>query len=170
MSGTGFEKFSVLVVDDNPHMRTILRTLLEDAGLYQIAEAADGTQALAVLNSKPVDLVLTDMAMSPMDGIELTRRVRKDVDSPNPFMPIIMVTGHAEASLVIAARDAGVTEFLAKPLTSQNLMTRITEIMQRPRTFVRCGDYFGPDRRRRRADKYAGPWRRRDDKDEVEVR
>jgi CheY-like chemotaxis protein len=170
MSGTGFEKLSVLVVDDNPHMRAILRALLDGAGLHQVAEAADGTQALAVMNKRMVDIVLTDMAMSPMDGIELTRRVRKDVDSPNPFMPIIMVTGHAEASLVIAARDAGVTEFLAKPLTSQNLMTRISEIMQRPRTFVRCGDYFGPDRRRRRADKYAGPWRRRDDKDEVEVR
>jgi CheY-like chemotaxis protein len=170
MSGTGFEKLSVLIVDDNPHMRAILRALLDGAGLHQVAEAGDGTQALAILNKQPVDLVLTDMAMSPMDGIELTRRVRKDVDSPNPFLPIIMVTGHADAAHVIAARDAGVTEFLAKPLTSQNLMNRITEIMQRPRNFVRCDGYFGPDRRRRRADGYAGPWRRRDDQCEVELR
>jgi CheY-like chemotaxis protein len=170
MSGTGFEKLSVLVVDDNPHMRAILRALLDGAGLHQVAEAADGTQALAVMNKRMVDIVLTDMAMSPMDGIELTRRVRKDSDSPNPFMPIIMVTGHADAAHVIAARDAGVTEFLAKPLTSQTLVARITEIMERPRIFVRCGDYFGPDRRRRRADNYTGPWRRQDDRGEVEVR
>jgi DNA-binding response OmpR family regulator len=74
-----------------------------------------------------------------------------------------MVTGHTERSLVEAARDAGVNEFLAKPITAHNLISRITEILDRPRPFVRCEAYTGPDRRRRRKPDYNGPWRRRDD-------
>jgi DNA-binding response OmpR family regulator len=74
-----------------------------------------------------------------------------------------MVTGHTERQRVEAARDAGVTEFLAKPITSQNILLRIAEIVDRPRPFVRCDGYFGPDRRRRRDDSHTGPWRRSDD-------
>ena len=62
--------------------------------------------------------------MKPMDGLEFTRRVRNDEHSPNPFVPIIMITGHTEKYRVEAARDAGVTEFLAKPITAQNLFIR----------------------------------------------
>ncbi|MBN9588201.1 MAG: two-component system response regulator [Alphaproteobacteria bacterium 64-11] len=169
MSGTGFEKLSVLVVDDNPHMRSLLRALLNCAGVTQVCEAADGTAAITALADPTIDLVLTDMAMNPMDGVEFTRRVRNERDSPNPFVPVIMITGHAERARVEEARDAGVTEFLAKPLTSQNLYARIAEVVERPRVFVRCDGYFGPDRRRRRADDYAGPWRRKDDFEKVEL-
>ena len=69
-----------------------------------------------------------------------------------------------------AARDAGVTEFLAKPITAQNLFARITEILERPRAFVRCNGYFGPDRRRHEIENYMGPWRRADELQEAEVR
>jgi two-component system, chemotaxis family, chemotaxis protein CheY len=82
-----------------------------------------------------------------------------------------MITGHTEKYRVEAARDAGVTEFLAKPITAHNLFARIAEIVERPRAFVRCDTYFGPDRRRHQIDDYAGPWRRKDDfQQEVAVR
>jgi DNA-binding response OmpR family regulator len=72
---------------------------------------------------------------------------------------------------VEAARDAGVTEFIAKPITVQNLMSRLAEIVERPRPFVRCGTYFGPDRRRRKLENFVGPWRRKDDfENDVEIR
>ena len=74
-----------------------------------------------------------------------------------------MITGHTEKHRVEAARDAGVTEFLAKPITAHSLFSRIAEIVERPRAFVRCDSYFGPDRRRHQSDSYAGPWRRHDD-------
>src|SRR6202012_4809402 len=109
------------------------------------------------------DLVLTDLSMAPTDGIHLTKQIRTSGTSPNPYVPIIMVTGHPEKPRVEAARDAGVTEFLAKPITVQNLMARLTEIVERPRPFVRCDNYFGPERRRRRLDSYRGPWRRKED-------
>lgn len=170
MSGTGFENLSVLIVDDNPHMRATLRALMETAGVQAICEAVDGSLALKALKERNIDLVLTDMAMKPMDGITFTRKIRKDRDSPNPFLPVIMITGHTERARVLEARDAGVTEFLAKPVTTQNLYARIAEIMERPRAFVRCGDFFGPDRRRHARDSYDGPRRRQDDLHDIELR
>ncbi|HEY1876983.1 MAG TPA: response regulator [Rhizomicrobium sp.] len=171
MSGAGFETLKALIVEDNAHMRSLLRALLNSIGIKEIAEAANGQSALTLLRERRSDLILTDLAMKPMDGLEFTRRVRNDEQSPNPFVPIIMITGHSEKHRVEAARDAGVTEFLAKPITAHNLFSRIAEIVERPRAFVRCNNYFGPDRRRHQLDDYAGPWRRKDDiEQEVEVR
>jgi CheY-like chemotaxis protein len=170
MSGAGFETLKALIVEDNAHMRSLLRSLLNSVGIKEIAEAAHGRAAIDVLRERKADLVLSDMAMKPMDGIEFTRHIRTHEHSPNPFVPIIMITGHTEKHRVEAARDAGVTEFLAKPITAHNLFARIAEIVERPRAFVRCEHYFGPDRRRRLIDDYAGPWRRHDDFHDTEVR
>jgi two-component system chemotaxis response regulator CheY len=170
MPGAGFENLKALIVEDNAHMRALLRALLNSAGIKEIAEASHGGSALQMLREHKSDLVLSDLAMKPMDGLEFTRRVRNSDASPNPFVPIIMITGHTEKHRVEAARDAGVTEFLAKPITAANLFARIAEIVERPRAFVRCEDYFGPDRRRRAVEDYAGPWRRADDFQDTEVR
>jgi two-component system, chemotaxis family, chemotaxis protein CheY len=171
MTGAGFETLKALIVEDNAHMRSLLRALLNSVGIRDIAEAASGQSAIALLRERKSDLVLSDLAMKPMDGLDFTRRVRNDEHSPNPFVPIIMITGHTEKYRVQAARDAGVTEFLAKPITAHNLFSRIAEIVERPRAFVRCDNYFGPDRRRHQADDYAGPWRRQNDfQSEVDVR
>jgi hypothetical protein len=70
---------------------------------------------------------------------------------------------------VEAARDAGVTEFLVKPITAHSLFSRIAEIIERPRAFVRCEGYFGPDRRRKNIENYAGPWRRHDDFQDLQL-
>ena len=103
---------------------------------------------------------------------ERTRRVLEKLAPTLRRMPNrVMITGHTERYRVEAARDAGVTEILAKPITAHNLFARITEILERPRAFVRCDGYFGPDRRRRQeADMYGGPWRRADDLQAAEVR
>jgi two-component system, chemotaxis family, chemotaxis protein CheY len=171
MSGTAFDNLKVLIVEDNQHMRSLLRSLLNSVGIREIAEANNGASALDVLRERKCDLILSDLAMKPMDGITFSTRVRTGERSPNPFVPIIMITGHTEKYRVQAARDAGVTEFLAKPITAHNLFSRITEIVERPRAFVRCDNYFGPDRRRHQLDDYAGPWRRQDDfQQEVDVR
>lgn len=170
MSGAGLENLKALIVEDNAHIRALLRALLNSAGIKDISEAAHGQAAIEVLRERKSDLVLSDMAMKPMDGLEFTRHVRNHENSPNPFVPIIMITGHTEKHRVEQARDAGVTEFLAKPITAQNLFSRIAEIVERPRAFVRCDSYFGPDRRRRVIDDYTGPWRRKEDFQDMAVR
>ncbi|HJT42409.1 MAG TPA: response regulator [Rhizomicrobium sp.] len=170
MSGAGFDNLKALIVEDNAHMRSLLRALLNSIGIKEVVEAAHGQAAIDFLRERKSDLVLTDMAMKPMDGLEFTRHVRMHEHSPNPFVPIIMISGHTERYRVEAARDAGVTEFLAKPITAHNLFARIAEIVERPRAFVRCDNYFGPDRRRRQIEDYAGPWRRKEDFHDVDVR
>jgi two-component system chemotaxis response regulator CheY len=169
MIPTGFEGLKALIVEDNMHMRALLRELLHCVGIKDIAEASDGGAAIEQMRLGKPDLVLTDLTMAPIDGLELVRHVRMHEDSPNPFLPVIMVTGHTERQRVEAARDAGVTEFLAKPVTAHKLFSRIAEIVERPRAFVRCDSYFGPDRRRRQLENYAGPWRRAGDRQEVDA-
>ena len=159
------DHLKALIVDDNTHMRALLRALLQSLGLQNLYEAPDGASGFSELCERKPDIVFTDLSMTPIDGIEFTRMVRTSQKSPNPFVPIIMVTGHTERQRVMSARDAGVTEFLAKPITAQNILSRMTEIIERPRAFVRCEDYFGPDRRRRRDERFKGPWRRQEDGD-----
>lgn len=158
-----YDHLRVLIVEDNPHMRTLLKTLLHALGVKLVYEAPDGESGFKLLRELKPDFVLTDLSMKPVDGLEFTRTVRTSSDSPNPYIPIIMVTGHTERPRIMAARDAGVTEILAKPITAQNLMLRIAEVVDKPRAFIRCEAYFGPDRRRRNIPDYVGPWRRHDD-------
>lgn len=170
MSGINFDHLKALVVEDNAHMRMLLRSLLMALGVGKVFESTDGSSGFVELRERKPDFVLTDLSMKPVDGIEFTRKVRLGKDSPNPYVPIIMVTGHTERQRVEAARDAGVTEFLAKPITTQSLLLRLVEIVERPRPFVRCENYFGPDRRRHKLEDYAGPWRRHDDvKDDLAI-
>ena len=99
--------------------------------------------------------------MDPLDGLDFTRLGRTGKDSPNPFVPIIMLTGHTEMNRVMEAREPGVHEFLAKPISAKGLYTKVRSIIERPRPFIRTPQYFGPDRRRRQSTKYNGPERRK---------
>ena len=162
--GASFEQLKALVVEDNPHMRALLRALLGGMGVSEVFEAADGAKAFEVLRRAQPDFVMTDLSMAPVDGIAFTYELRNAPGSPNPFLPVIMVSGHTERARILAARDAGVTEFLAKPVTARNLFLRIAEIVDRPRPFVRAPSYFGPDRRRKNDSFYVGPWRRDEDR------
>ncbi|WP_395630092.1 response regulator [Aquidulcibacter sp.] len=153
---------TILIVDDNQHMRGILKELLRAAGVSDIKEASDPLEAFEYMKSSLVDLLLVDLAMPLMDGVEFTRMVRTNEDSPNHFLPIIMITGHSERSRVNAARDAGVNEFLVKPVTAKGLMERLSLIVNRPRNFVKSKQYFGPDRRRRADPNFSGEERRKD--------
>ena len=153
----------VLLVEDNTHMRVLLRTLLKAMGMRRIVEYADGAEALAELGKICPDFIVTDLSMAPMDGLQFTRAVRH-LPKPNLcVIPIIMVTGHTERRRIKAARDAGVTEILAKPITAGGVYHRINEIVHRPRPFVRSPDYCGPCRRRKSDPDYFGPWRRSSD-------
>lgn len=153
----------ILVVDDNAHMRTITSAVLQSAGMRLVKEAADGGAALEILRDYPADLVIVDFNMFPLDGVEFTRLVRNSPDSANPYLPIIMMTGHSEKSRVYEARDAGVTEFVVKPITAKAILDRIQSVIFQPRPFVKTEGYFGPDRRRRDRPGYKGPMRRAGD-------
>jgi CheY-like chemotaxis protein len=155
-----FENASVLVVDDMPPMLALTKSLLQIFGFKTIYSATDADRAFEIFCKERPDLVVTDWQMEPYDGIELIRRIRRDPLSPNPYAPIILMTGYSAKMRVMEARDHGVTEFLSKPFTATDLYNRIEQIIEKPRKFVDSGDFFGPDRRRRRIKEYNGPFRR----------
>ena len=158
------ERLNFLVVDDNKHMRSLVKTILHSFGVRSVVDAEEGEAALKELTQFPADIIILDWEMDPIDGLELTRQVRTADDSPNPFVPIIMLTGHTEMGRVVEARDCGINEFLAKPVSAKKLYTRIKTIIAHPRPFIRVGEYFGPDRRRRDNPNYTGIDRRKKSK------
>ena len=158
-----YDLLSILLVDDNQHMRSMLTEILRALGVQRVYDANDGAEALQVMRAHQVDIILTDLAMQPVDGIEFVRLLRNAMDSPNPMAPVIMITGHSTRQRITEARDVGVNEFLSKPVTVKGLIDRLTRVVENPRPFVRTGDYFGPERRRRQDPEHQGPWRRKTD-------
>jgi two-component system, chemotaxis family, chemotaxis protein CheY len=158
-----FDKISVLVVEDNQPMAMMVKGILETFGIGGITLARNGEEGFEVFCRHNPDIVLADWMMKPMDGIRLTRLIRNEPRSPNPFVPIILMTGFSEKNRVMEARDGGVTEFLVKPFQAKDLYKRIAQVIERPRQFVRTTEFFGPDRRRRDEESFGGPWRRQTD-------
>lgn len=156
-------KLKVLVVDDNSHMIKIVKTILRGFDVKDLFDASDATDAIDLLRGTAIDLIITDMAMEPLNGCDFVKWVRTSDESPNQFTPIIMLTAYAERTKVEAARDAGITEFCAKPVTAAELYRKVCYVINSPRSFIRTSVYFGPDRRRRRADEYGGDERREAD-------
>lgn len=155
-----FDLLKILLVDDNPHMRVLLTQILRAIDVRHIHEAGDGAEALSLMRSTNIDIVFTDLTMQPLDGIDFVRLLRNSPDSPNQMAPVIMITGHSTLRRINEARDAGVNEVLAKPVTARGVLSRIAEVIENPRPFVRTADYFGPDRRRKSEPGYDGPMRR----------
>ncbi|HYB10836.1 MAG TPA: response regulator [Alphaproteobacteria bacterium] len=143
---------SVLIVEDNVFAQKLVRDICRTFRFGEIVVCGSSEEALETLKAKRVDFIISDWDLGPsskMDGLELTRHIRRDPASSDPYVPIVMLTAHADMAHVTRARDAGVTEFLAKPISPVLLLARLTHIIDHPRPFIRHGDYFGPDRRRR---------------------
>jgi len=139
----------VLVVDDNDHMRRLLRGILESLGIKQVRDVENGMVALNDCRLNLPDIIITDMMMEPIDGLEFSRMLRDDPTHPATRVPVMMITGFAEKQYVEAARDAGVSEFLAKPVTVDGMAARLRSVIENPRPFIRSSSFTGPDRRRR---------------------
>jgi CheY-like chemotaxis protein len=148
-------------------MRTLITAMLQEIGLQKIYRANDGAEALQELNAGNIDLVITDFVMENMNGVELVRQIRRNQGSISPFIPVIMVTSDSSRKAVLQARDAGVTEFLAKPFSIAGLMQRIEACIEQPRPFIRTKSYAGPCRRRQRLSEFAGVNRRGRTEDEI---
>jgi len=167
MISIDFSRLRFLVVDDNAHMRRIIRTLLHGFGARDVREAEDGAAGLEAVTNYAPDIIITDWAMPIFDGLELTQMIRQQGSTANPYVAVIMLTGHSERKRVMSARDAGVTEFLAKPISAKGLYQRIVSVVANPRSFVKTASYFGPDRRRAANPNYTGSERRKGGKSEV---
>ncbi|MCK5384355.1 MAG: response regulator [Alphaproteobacteria bacterium] len=157
------QDIKILLVEDNEGMLDLVKAVLKSFGVGQVITALNGDIGFEEFLRNNPDLVIADWLMTPCDGLELSRMIRTDPASPNRFVPIILMTGFSEERHVISARDEGITEFLVKPFNTRDLYRRLYKIIESPRQFIESESFFGPDRRRRRANNYDGPMRREND-------
>lgn len=153
-----FYRLDVTVVEDNLYVRSILEGLLRHFKIQNITSFANGAEAIEyfkarrddpMANGSIPDFVIADLVMVPINGLLFLRWLRTAKESPNRFVPFIMLSGAADEQYVSAARDHGADEFLAKPFSAATVYRRILEIVDFPRQIVATQSYFGPDRRRR---------------------
>lgn len=142
--GSMLKLLRVLIVDDTPLMCTLLRGILLSGGVRDIEAISDPLHALKRFAAAPFDVVLVDWEMPEMSGIDFVKALRNQENSRNPYVPIIMVSAHAEPDRVLEARGSGIHEYLTKPITGRAVLERLESVINHPRPFVRSDGYFGP--------------------------
>jgi DNA-binding response OmpR family regulator len=152
MSAKQFEKMlnglGILVVDDNPYARKMLRMMLINLGAKTIYEASDGVAALDLVRTADPDIMILDWEMPVLSGDQVVQIVRSPDVFPKPNLPIIMLTAHGQRARVIAALRMGVNEFLVKPISPKTLHDRLLSILVKPRPMVQIGKHYVPQPRR----------------------
>jgi len=143
-----FAQLSVMVVDDNRHMRALICSILRALSIKKLKEVGDGEAAVEEITAFQPDILITDWHMEPMDGTTLVKALRHSSVETTRYMPIIMLSGHSDTTRVREARDSGVNDFLTKPVSAKSLLARLITIIENPRPFIKTEHYFGPDRRR----------------------
>lgn len=118
---------SILIVDDYKTMLRIIRNLLKQLGFDNVDEASDGSTALQRLRDKPYNLVISDWNMEPMSGLQLLKEVRADARLKD--LPFIMITAESKSENVVAAKQAGVTNYIVKPFNAATLKTKLSAVI-----------------------------------------
>ncbi|MBO6836008.1 MAG: response regulator [Alphaproteobacteria bacterium] len=118
---------NILIVDDYKTMLRIIRNLLKQLGFNNVDEATDGSDALTKLRGKEYGLVISDWNMEPMTGLQLLREVRSDEKMKN--LPFIMITAESKTENVIAAKEAGVSNYIVKPFNAATLKAKLTSVI-----------------------------------------
>lgn len=124
------KNMNVLVVDDYQTMIRIIKNLLKQLGFNNIDEATDGTMAYGMLEKKKYGLVISDWNMEPMSGLDLLKKVRSTASNDDlSKVPFIMVTAESKTENVIAAKQAGVNNYIVKPFNAETLKTKIASVI-----------------------------------------
>ncbi len=139
-----FSKISCLIAEDNPHMRTIMRSVLAGFGIRSIFEASDGSEALELVVDRKPHLVLCDWVMNPFGGNEFLQILRSDPDRFLSTTPVLIVTAHAQKGTIMEAIEIGIHGFVAKPIAPVILYRHIVEILERQETLGRSKGISGP--------------------------
>jgi len=150
-SGTDLSLLRFLLVEDNAYTQKLLSEVMKAFGVPDgnLRTAVDGSSALEILKDHPIDIVVTDALMEPVDGIALTKAIRSSKRKVIREVPIILCTAYSEENRIAEARDAGVTGIVVKPFSAQTLHERICDAVEHPRAIVQSESFIGPDRRRK---------------------
>jgi two-component system chemotaxis response regulator CheY len=121
------KSMNILIVDDYKTMLRIIRNLLRQLDFQNVDEATDGAQALSMLRTGSYGLVISDWNMQPMTGLQLLQEVRADAKLKN--LPFIMVTAESKTENVVAAKQAGVSNYIVKPFNAETLKEKIEKVL-----------------------------------------
>jgi len=160
MQSYDISKLNIMVLEKHLLIRNLFTEVFRNFGVPTVQSTPDVEKAWQMYANFPVDIIFSDWC-AELDGMEFLHRIRQDPESPNPFVPVVIISANTELHHVIEARDNGMTEFLAKPVSSKQIYTRICNIVENHRPFVHAGGFFGPDRRRHEGSNADGPERRR---------
>jgi two-component system, chemotaxis family, chemotaxis protein CheY len=160
MQAYDITKLNVLVLEKHILIRNLFTEVFRTFGVPTVQSTPDMEKAWQMYNNFPIDVVFCDWCQD-LDGMEFLHRIRQDPETSNPFVPVVVITANTELHHVIEARDNGMTEFLAKPVSAKQIYSRICNVIENHRPFVHVGAFFGPDRRRQEMAHGAGVDRRR---------
>ncbi len=160
MQSYDLTKLSILVLEKHLLVRRLLTEVFSEFGVPTVHSTHDPELAWDIFRQFPVDLILSDWTVD-LDGMGFLNRIRLDPDSTDPYIPVVVCTANTEFRHVCIARDTGMTEFLAKPVSAKSIYNRICSVVENIRPFIRIGEFFGPDRRRHREGPFEGDNRRR---------
>lgn len=153
MNKTFFEHLRILVIDDEQLMRDLIRTILKSLGVRVVVTVGDAEAAFNELrNGQTFDIVTCDYSMKPISGVEFTYALRRDKTHRARKIPIIMLTASTDSDVVREAMQAGVSDYVTKPISAASLGARVASAITRPRSFVETLTYIGPERRRLKSD------------------
>jgi CheY-like chemotaxis protein len=152
----------VLICDPQPASAQLISELMRNIARSQAWIASNAEKAMRIAGTADPQIIFVEMHSETVDGIDFTRKLRRGNLSCRQA-PVIMVTGSATAADILAARDAGVHEFLRKPFAMKDLLRRLEAVTIRQRDWVEAVGYVGPDRRRFNSGDYSGPLKRRAD-------
>ena len=136
----------VVVVDDCPIMLKLLGLILNSMDIKKLHCTTDPVRALEEVSKYRPHLVITDLFMDSIDGVTVTKAIRCSQDAELRCTPIFVLSGFTDLEHVLQARDAGVNEVLAKPVSTRTIYRRICNLIERPPKFIETASYFGPDR------------------------
>ncbi len=137
-----------LILEKHLLVRKLMYGIFRAFGVATVQSTPYPDVAWDMFKSVPTDIILADWTHD-LDGMEFLTRVRQDPNTPDPYVPVIVVTANTELENICEARDKGMTEFLAKPVSAHLIYSRIVKVIENNRSFIRISDFFGPDRRRK---------------------
>jgi two-component system, chemotaxis family, chemotaxis protein CheY len=140
---------NILVLEKSVLIRRLLTDVFTAFGVPTVHSTADMATAWKIFNDNPIDLIMCDWC-EDLNGMEFLHYVRNGETTPNPFVCFFMVTAYTDITKVCLARDHGMTEFLAKPVSARTIYARIVRVIEDGRSFIRAPEFFGPDRRRKK--------------------
>jgi CheY-like chemotaxis protein len=160
LSPDQLKRMKVLIVDPNAYMRGVVADSLRRLTVTNISATASAVEAFTTGRTFKPDIIFVDWDAGRMSGLEFTREVRRNTTGMSRETPIILLAGVIDHDQLMSARQAGINEFLLKPVSAQGVLSRIEEVVLRPRKFIDSRNYVGPCRRRKQDPEFAGPWRR----------